>query len=71
MDFENNDKQGFIFPEVFISRIQKTSDFKTENSIKIDKIIEISFPNLNIRADNIMNFPAGNMFCAKNKTIHL
>ena len=68
--FENNDKIGFIFPEDFISRIQNTSDFKTKSIIGIDIIIDISFPNLNIRADNITNFLAGNMFWAKNKTIH-
>ena len=69
-DFENNDKLGFIFPEDFISRIQNTSDFKTKNIIKIDIIFDISFPNLNIREDNIMNFSAGNIFLAKNNTIH-
>ena len=70
-DFENNDKQGFIFPDDFISRIQNTSDFKTEIWINIYKIIDISFANLNIRSDNIMNFPSSNMFWPKNKTIHL
>ena len=61
-DFENNDKLGFIFYQHFISIIQNANDFKTKNLIQIDKMFDISFPNLNIRADNVMNFPAFNIF---------
>ena len=69
-DFENNKKLGFIFPEHFISIIKCANEFKSKNWNKIDKIFDILFPNLKIKAGNIMNFPAGNMFWARTEAIH-
>ena len=69
-DFEKYDKLGFIFPEHYISLIKYAIEFKTKTWNNIDKIFDILFPNFNIKAGNIMNFPAGNMFWAKTKAIY-
>ena len=69
-DFENYDKLGFIFPEHYISLIKFAIEFKIKTWNNIDKMLSILFPNLNIKAGNIMNFPAGNMFWAKTKAIY-
>ena len=64
-DFENHRELGFIFPEHFYAYINCAYDYKYANWYYINRIFDILFPNLNLRAGNIMNFPVGNMFWAR------
>ena len=66
-DFENNEKLGFIFPETFFEIIRQKHRL-TKNTLKYMKyILKKLFPNYRIGAQ--LDFPAGNMFWARIKSI--
>ena len=69
-DFENYDKLGFIFPENYYAIIKNSYFYKYKIYYHLDKILEIIFPNKNIRVGNIINFPAGNMFWARTNAVY-
>ena len=69
-DFENNNRLGFIFPEHFYALNKFIYEYKYRNWNIINKIFEMVFTNLNIRAGNIINFPSGNMFWARTSAIY-
>ena len=69
-DFENNNKLGFIFPENYYAIIKNSYFYKYKIYYHLDKILEILFPNKNIRVGNIINFPAGNMFWARTNAVY-
>ena len=69
-DFENNNKLGFIFPENYHTIIKNSYFYKYKIYYHLDIIFGILFPNKKLRAGNIMNFPAGNMFWARTNAIY-
>ena len=69
-DFENHRELGFIFPENYYVYIRCAYDYKYLNWYHINRIFDILFPNLNLRAGNILNFPVGNMFWARIHAIY-
>ena len=68
LDFENNNKLGFIFPETFYRIIILT--FRTNKIIKkyMNLLLKKIFPGYKIKKN--IDFPAGNMFWAKVDAIH-
>lgn len=67
LDFENNDKLGFIFPETFYDIIRQKL-ILTKGTLKYMKyILKKLFPNYRIGVK--LDFPAGNMFWARTKAI--
>ena len=67
LDFENNDKLGFIFPETFYDII-KQKLILTIGTLKYMKyILKKLFPNYKIGSQ--LDFPAGNMFWARTNAI--
>ena len=69
-DFENHNRLGFIFPENYHSIIKNSYFYKYKIYYHLDRIFGILFPNKKLRAGNIMNFPAGNMFWARTNAIY-
>ncbi len=59
-----------MFPDNFYMVIRWTYYYNNLNYHYIDKIFEILFPKMRIRAGNIMNFPAGNMFWARTEAVY-
>ena len=69
-DFENNNELGFIFPEHFYALILDAYTYKYQNWYYLNKIFDILFPNMKLRAGNNFNFPVGNMFWARTLAIY-
>ena len=74
-DFENFDKLGFIFPEVYYDIIKGINNYDSiefplhkPNKKYINYILNKIFPGFEI--GNKIIFPSGNMFWAKVKAIH-
>ena len=70
LDFENNDKLGFIFPEHFHTQIKYIYNWNHSDKKQINYIFEILFPNENLKAGDTLDFPVGNMFWARTKAIY-
>ena len=66
-DFENNEKLGFIFPEVFHGVIKPFYIINNGTKIWMEFIFYKLFRNYKI--GKLLNFPAGNMFWAKIEAI--
>ena len=69
-DLENHRDLGFIFPEHFYIYIRSAYYYKYSNWYHINRIFDVLFPNLNLRAGSILNFPVGNMFWARIHAIY-
>ena len=69
-DFENNKELGFIFPEHFYALILDAYSYRYKNWYYLNRIFDILFPNMKLRAGNNFNFPVGNMFWARTLAIY-
>ena len=69
-DFENNNDLGFIFPEHFYASILYAYSYSYQNWYHLNRIFDILFPNMKLRAGNNFNFPVGNMFWARTHAIY-
>ena len=69
-DFENNNDLGFIFPEHFYASILYAYAYSYQNWYHLNRIFDILFPNMKLRAGNNFNFPVGNMFWARTHAIY-
>ena len=69
-DFENHKELGLIFPEHFYASILYAYEYKYQNWYYLNEIFDTLFPNKNLRAGDVMNFPVGNMFWARTQAIY-
>ena len=69
-DFENNNDLGFIFPEHFYASIFDAYQYGYSNWYHLNRIFDILFPNMKLRAGDNLNFPVGNMFWARTHAIY-
>ena len=67
-DFETNDKLGFIFPETFYDVKRAASEFPPSLINIMNYLINKMFKGYKI--GDKFDFPAGNMFWARNKAIY-
>ena len=67
-DFETNDKLGFIFPETFYDVKRAASEFSPSLINIMNYLINKMFKGYKI--GDKFDFPAGNMFWARNKAIY-
>ena len=69
-EFENNEKIGFIFPEIYYKVILAFGQNFLGSDLKyMEQIIKQISPNLNISTKNL-DFPMGNMFWARVKSVY-
>ena len=70
-DFENYNNLGFIFPETYRQVFLSYGNVLTiKDKKKMNIILKILFPQKEFKIGNIIDFPEGNMFWAKTKSIH-
>ena len=69
-NFEKYEKLGFLFPENFYKEIKFIYDYYPQDLEHINSIFEILFPKNKIKAGDIKNFPAGNMFWARTSAVY-
>ena len=69
-DFENHKKLGLIFPEILFYINKDPYLYTFLNYYYVHKILDILFPNKNIRVGNFLIFPVGNMFWARTKAVY-
>ena len=68
-DFENNKKLGLIFPEIYYKVLKKFGNNILGANLKyMEAIIKEIAPYLKLSTDNL-DFPMGNMFWAKMKSV--
>ena len=69
-EFENNKEIGIIFPEVYYKVLLAFErNFLGSDLIYMEQIIKQILPNLNISTKNL-DFPMGNMFWARVKSVY-
>ena len=69
-DFENHDKLGFIYPEYYYQIIRFVYSYSHKDLEHVNHIFDILFPKKKLKTNDIIDFPAGNMFWAKTKAIY-
>ena len=69
-DFENHKKLGIIFPEPLYFINQDTYTYTYLDYYYVQKIFDILFPDMNVRAGNFSIFPVGNMFWARAEAVY-
>ena len=69
-EFENNEEIGIIFPEIYYKvSLAFGHNFLGSDLKYMEQIIKLISPNLNISTKNL-DFPMGNMFWARVKSVH-
>ena len=69
-DFEKHEKLGFMFPENYYKVTRYVYEYYPQDWEHINNIFEILFPKMHIKAGDIKNIPAGNMFWARTNAVY-
>ena len=69
-DFENHNKLGLIFPEHFYLELKYIYKCNPSNIKHLNNLLGILFPDMKLKAGNVFNFPAGNMFWARTISLY-
>ena len=70
-NFEKKEDLGFVFPElIYLFHIDSARKINTGHRNYLNLLLKIIFPNKNYKVNNIIDFPAGNMFWAKTKAVY-
>ena len=69
-DFENDEKLGLYFPEHYHQQTKFIYNWNHANAKQVNNIFKILFKNMNIKVGETLDFPDGNMFWARTKSIY-